>query len=381
MLGGGLAQGEEGLTLVLTLLGGLVVLVALATAQGLLGQRRRSPLAALTAGPLGVLGARHVAGAVMLVMMVGWYGVNVGVAGVATARLLSAPDAVGIALFGAIALATVWRGVSALSWAALTAGLATVVLAAWGLHLAMQDHALSLETAHTATDPIGPFHGAALVVGYGAAFALRTPDFTCDLERPRQVVWCALAGMAAPLACFALAGAVLQAATGSWDVADILRSLSSPRAAYLFVAVGVFGSVMTNVYSGALALSTVTRVSHGRAMVAVSLAGAALAASGFREQMLGYLVGMAILAPPLIVLCLLAGPQRASGIPTWRWPGLAAWGVSVGVGLGVQATGSGAGAFAATLIAWFAGLRSRHGAGHTSRSRHPKRRTYGDRRW
>lgn len=381
MMGGGLARGTAGRELLAALAAGLVVLTGLAIAQGMLGQATGRALGDLAAGPLGVLGARRVAGTVMLVMMVGWYGVNVGVAGVATARLLALPDVAGVLLFGTVALATVWRGVSALSGAALAAGVATVVLAAWGLHLAAADHALSLTGPHTATQPIGTLHAAALVVGYGAAFALRTPDFTRDLERRRQVAWCAVAGMAIPLACFALIGAALRAATGSWDVAEVLHRLSGPQAAYVFVAVGFFGSVMTNVYSGALALTSVTGVTHRRAMVAVSVAGAALAASGFRERMLGYLVGMAILAPPLIMLCLLARRVGPTGPPDWRRSGLAAWGVSVGVGLGVQATGSGAGAFAATLIAWFAGLRSPRGAGHTSRPSHPKRRTYGDRRW
>lgn len=381
MMGGGLAEGLEGLLLVATLTVGVVALTALAVAQGVLGQRRRMPLGPLTAGPLGEAGARRVAALAMLMMMVGWYGVNVGVAGVATGRLLGIPDTGGIVLFGLLALATVWRGISALSWAALAAGVATVVLAAWGLHLAAGSSDLALTSARTAADPVSPLQGIAIVVGFGAAFALRTPDFTRDLERPRQVLWCALAGMTVPLVCFALAGAALHAATGTWDLADVLNRLSSPTAAYLFVAIGFFGSVMTNVYSGALALEAAGRVRHRHAMVAVTLVGMVLAASGFRERMLGYLVGMAILAPGLVVLCVLfwRGPARVT--PGWRRPGLVAWGVSVGVGLGVQATGSGAGALAAALVAGFAGLRSADVVRETPESSHPKRRTYGDRRW
>lgn len=69
------------------------------------------------------------------------------------------------------------------------------------------------------------------MVGYGAAFSLRTPDFTHDLRRTRQVVWCALAGLVVPLGVFAIAGAALQAATGTWDLADVMRRLGSPDVA------------------------------------------------------------------------------------------------------------------------------------------------------
>jgi hypothetical protein len=90
---------------------------------------------------------------------------------------------------------------------------------------------------------------------------------------------------------------------------------------------------------------------------------------------------MAILAPGLVVLCVLFWRGAARVTPGWRRPGLVAWGVSVGVGLGVQATGSGAGALAAALVAGFAGLRSPDVVRETPESSHPKRRTYGDRRW
>lgn len=356
MLGGGLAEGLEGAVLVVTLLLGAALLAALAIGQGVLGQRRGLTLHGLTAGPLGVEGSRRVAALAMLGMMVGWFGVNVGVAGVATARLLDIPDTAGVTVFGVVALATVWRGVSWLSWAALAAGLATVVLAAWGLHLTAEAHPLTLTSPRTGVEPLGVLGGVSLVVGYGAAFALRTPDFTRDLERPRQVVWCGLAGLAAPLVVFALVGAALQAATGTWNLADVLNRLSSPTAAYVFVAVGFFGSVMTNVYSGALALSAAAPVEHRRAMVAVTAVGVVLAASGFSERMLEYLVGMAIIAPGLAVLCWLAWRTLRQPPVGWRTAGLVAWGGSVAVGVALQAVGWGSGAVAAVLVALILGL-------------------------
>jgi cytosine permease len=379
MAGGGLAEGTQGVALVATLLAGVAALTALAVTQGALGVRLRLPLAAIVAGPLGTAGGRRVGSLVMLALMLGWYGVNVDVAGTATARLLGVPDRAGMVLFGLVTLAAAWRGVAALSWAALAAGLATVVLAGWGLRLAAQDHGLALASAHTATDPVGHVQGAALVVGFGAAFALRTPDFTRDLARPRQVLWCGLVGLALPLTAFCLAGAALQAATGTWNLADVLRGLGSPTAAYLFVAVGFLGSVMTNVWSGALALCGAAPVGHGRAMAAVAAAGLAIAATGFGDRMLEYLVAMAIVAPGLTVLCWLAWRRGAVPPVGWRTAGLLGWGLSVALGLTAAAFRLAPGPVVAAAVATFVGLRLRPPVGQTAASGHTTRRAHGDR--
>ena len=110
------------------------------------------------------------------------------------------PDVVGVVAFAAIMLAVAGRGLGVLSWSATSPGVATVALAAWGLHLAFADRALTLSGEAAGRNPTSILTGVVLVVGYGSAFSLRAPDFTHDLARPRQVVWCALVGLAAPVA-------------------------------------------------------------------------------------------------------------------------------------------------------------------------------------
>ncbi len=255
MLGGGVGEGLEGGALVIALVVGVTLLTTLACVQGMLGQSTGLSLARLTAGPLGVEGSRRTASVVMLAMMLGWFGVNVGVAGVALARLVGVPDTVGVIAFSAIMLVVAGRGLGVLSWSATVAGVATVVLAAWGLHLAFADRELTLSGGEAGSHPTSILTGVVLVVGYGSAFSLRAPDFTHDLGRMRQVLWCALVGLAVPVLIFGLAGAALQAATGNWDLADVMRDLGSPELAYLFVAVGFTGSVLTNIWSGGLSLT------------------------------------------------------------------------------------------------------------------------------
>lgn len=341
MAGGGVGRGLRGGELVAALLVGVGLLGGLAVTQGVLGQRTGKSLGALAAGPLGVAGSRRSASIVMLAMMVGWFGVNVGVAGVAVARLVGVPEFAGVALFAVAMLGVVALGLGALSWSALAAGLATTGLAAYGMHLAFADRAVTLSGGQAGGEPVSFAAAVALVVGYGAAFSLRTPDFTHDLARPRQVVWCALTGLMVPVTAFALAGAALQAATGSWDLADVLRDLGSAEIAYLFVAVGFTGSVLTNIWSGALSLTDAAPgVPHRAALLAVAVAGSAVAAGGFAELMLPWLTVMALAAPGLVAVCAvhaLRGPSETAG---WRSTGLYCWGAGFSCGIALHLAGS-----------------------------------------
>lgn len=195
MMGGGVAEGVTGWLLPIVLVVGAVLLATLAGGQGVLGQATGRPLLAITAGALGRRASRLTAAPVIFLMMLGWFALNASVAGTATGRLLHVPDRLGMVLFGAGMLAIVWFGVDALSWSALVAGIATVVIAIEGVATVARDRDLSLLGDGSAGAPIGALPAITLVVGYGAAFALRTPDFTRDLRSRAEVARCAVIGL------------------------------------------------------------------------------------------------------------------------------------------------------------------------------------------
>jgi cytosine permease len=351
MTGGGVGEGLRGGELVAALAVGVALLAALAIGQGILGQRTGRTLSALTAGPLGETGSRRTASVVMLLMMIGWFGVNVGVAGVALGRLAGVPDVAGVALFAAIMLGVARAGLGTLSWSALVAGLATTALAAYGLHLAFADAPVTLSGGRAGSEPMSFASAVVLVVGYGAAFSLRTPDFTHDLARTRQVVWCALTGLVVPLMAFALAGAALQAATGTWDLADVLRRLGSPEVAYLFVALGFTGSVLTNIWSGGLSLSDAApSIAVSWSMPAVTLVGGVAAAAGFSDHMLGWLAVMALAAPGLAAICAIHAVRGKAARPGWGTTGLCCWGAGFACGIALHMAGSWMALPVATLL-------------------------------
>jgi cytosine permease len=303
MMGGGVAEKLDGAAMLAAIGVGVLLLGGLAAAQGLLGQREGLTLAGLYARALRAPAARRAASLAMLAMMVGWFALNVSVAGAGLGRMIGVPDRAGMALFAAAMLAVVWLGLDALSWSALAAGAATVALAASGLAIVVGERDVDLLGEGGAAEPAGFVAAVLLVVGYGAAFALRTPDFTHDLRRAGDVARCAVVGLMIPVAAFAVVGAVLWLSTGTWDLADVLRDLGSPTVAYGFLAVGFTGSVMTNLHSGALALSDAAGgVAFRPALLAVAAVGTALAALRFSQWMIPYLTAMAFAAPALIAV-------------------------------------------------------------------------------
>jgi cytosine permease len=338
--GGGVAEGLSGVELVTAVVVGAILLATLSGAQGVVGQREGQPLAPITARVLGTAGSRYVGSVVMLAMMLGWFGVNTGIAGAATGRLLGLGDIPGIALFALVLLGIALRGLKVLSWAGLTAGVAATALAAYGMYLVLDGREVTLSGGFTGSEPMSMAAGITLMVGYGSAFSLRTPDFTHDLARTRQVVWCALWGLCVPLIAFALAGALLYAATGDWDLGEALKDLGSSQLAYLFVAVGFVGSVLTNIWSGGLALRDVwPRVGARTAMAAVTVVGAAAAAAGLADRALDWLTLMALAAPGLVVLCVIARPGSHEPAHAWRFVPLIAWATGIVCAIGLQYAG------------------------------------------
>jgi purine-cytosine permease-like protein len=299
-------------------------------------------------------------------MMVGWFGFNTSVAGTGLGRLLHVPSRVGMALFAVAMLAVAWHGLNTLSWTALAAGLATVVLAVDGLRIALADRAGPLLGDGVPQGDLGVLPAIAVMVGYGAAFALRTPDFTHDLARPRQVVWCATLGLAAPLLAFATAGAILELSTGTWNLVDVLERLGSPNVAYAFVALGFAGSVLTNLHSGALSFEdAIPHLTHRGALVIVAVIGTGLAALNFADSMIGFLTAMALAAPCLIGVLWIDELRGHRGAARYVRVGIWAWAAGVGVGVTLRLIDSHValpvGIAAAAAVAATPLLRPRHG--------------------
>ncbi len=333
MLGGGVAQ-EVGMALVpWALLGGAAVLWALSTLMGRLGVRHRRPLVELARPVLGHKVARWSNTVLVAVLMMGWFGFGVGVAGESLAALFGMPEWIAFAVWSFILMGGLWGGIQRGSLVALGSSLATLVLMSWGVWQA-QSLAEPLQAAPT---PGTVWSGLGLVVGYGSAFSLRCVDFTQTMPNVRNVAITALLGLALPVAVVSGAGAWLYGATGTWDLALLLARLGFPTLTHAFVIVGFLGAGLTNMFSGGLALRDLLGRGGRASLALVSVVGLALALLDFEQAMVGWLGFLSAIVVPLIGVIL---SHYALGLESERavhWPGPVAWAAGALAGLATPA--------------------------------------------
>ncbi|MEZ4734512.1 MAG: hypothetical protein R3E79_46065 [Caldilineaceae bacterium] len=142
------------------------------------------------------------------------------------------------------------------------------------------------------------------LLAYATLFSLRNPDFTWDLAGDGDVLKANLC-LFFPLIFSMGVGALLYHATGHWNIADILTATRSATLGHLFLLIAVASPLLSGLYSGALALASVTRL-HLRASTALICSLTfVLAAIRFDQQLLPFLglIGAA-LGPALAVVLL-----------------------------------------------------------------------------
>jgi len=333
MLGGGVAQ-EVGLAVApRAILGGAAVLWALSTLMGRLGVRHRRPLVALARPVLGCKVARWSNTVLVAVLMMGWFGFGVGVAGESLAALLGMPEWLAFAFWSFALMGGLWGGIQRGSLVALSSSLATLALMSWGV---WQAQSLA-EPLRAAPAPGTVWSGLGLVVGYGSAFSLRCVDFTQTMPNVRNVALTALLGLALPVAVVSGAGAWLYGATGTWDLGLLLTRLGFPSLTHAFVLVGFLGAGLTNMFSGGLALQDLLGRGGRASLALVSLVGLALALLDFEQAMVGWLGFLSAIVVPLIGVILSHYALGLDSEGALHWPGPLAWALGALAGLATPA--------------------------------------------
>ncbi|MFQ5962633.1 MAG: hypothetical protein ACE5MG_14685, partial [Candidatus Methylomirabilales bacterium] len=175
-----------------------------------------------------------------------------------------------------------------------------------------------------------------VVLGYAVAFALRSPDFTRDLRRERDVLLATGLGLGVPILAFATVGAYLYLGFGTWDLPLLLASAGYPVFAGLFLVLGFVAGAIANLYSAQLSAAHLTGRDVRVGFLASLVVGTALAVAGFYQAMILWLVVLGIVVPPLIVTLVL-GSEFPRGT---AWPAPAAWALGTGAGLGAWLLGS-----------------------------------------
>lgn len=281
---------------------GAALLTLLCTMQGLTGRRRGERLNQIAGATFGTPWGAGLLNLLMGVGMMGWGGFHGGVSGASVAQLLHLPGWVGALLVATTIFTLAELGVnrwSAVSWLTTSAALGLTIFA-----LSAVD--LSLPTEPTPTAPLADwFWAIGTVIAYATLFALRNPDFTWDMTSDADV-WKISSCLFFPLIFSMSVGALLYHATGHWNIADILTTTRSATLGHIFLLLAVTAPLLSGLYSGALALSSVTRLHLRYTTALICSMTFVLASLRFDQRLLPFLgLNGAALGPALGVMLLI----------------------------------------------------------------------------
>jgi cytosine permease len=329
---------------------GCLVLYFVCVTHGLQAFRSRTPMGVSVRKIFG----GHSGGALTIVMvlaMIGWCGFYMGVGGAALSDLAGMPQVAGSCVLGMVVM-----GLSLLGqerWnplTYLTAGCA-IALTVITVVAVPSDPPPSIEL-----DPVVGFMAAlGGMISYAVVFAMRVPDFTVDIDK-ESGVWIVGLTMLVPLLALAVLGVSLYARTGLFNLADLLASTERPEAGQLFLTLSTVAPSVTAVYSGAISMESLVRVSHRAAMAVVAACATVLGVTRFDQSLIEFLEVLAAVIPPALVVMLLI--PRLGRAPRSPHP-LLAWSSGAAVALALHGVSSFAGSVAGCFFTgtwlWLAG--------------------------
>jgi len=322
LLGAGMAVRHGGEVPLIALVAGLALLAFLLWSQGSHGLR--PPFG--QGGPLADVAARMVDGTtqrllgwLMFLAMLGWFGFNVGLGGAALQQLAGLPPALGPVVLGVPIAVLAMGGMTRWNALAVVTTVATLTLVVFA---AAQLGVRTLPLTARIDDWAKVLVDMGAVVGFGAVFAVRAPDFTAGLGRRRDLA--ILVGLlCGSFFVVALGGIYAGVASGSMDWVGLLSD--NAALGNLLLAVATVGPIFTTMYSGCLALRSVApAVSERQAMVGVAAVGIVLGVLRFDLAVGTWLSVLGSALPPIIVpMAWEAAVRRRGGaprrLPFWTW--------------------------------------------------------------
>ena len=301
-VGGGLAMRLPLRDLLWLIPLGAALLTLICTSQGLAGRRRGQRLHQMAGDTFGAPWGAGLLNLLMGIGMMGWGGFHGGVSGASAAQLLHIPGWAGALLVATTIFILAELGVnrwSAVSWLTTSAALGLTIFA-----LSAVDLTLSQGSAPVVTWGEWGW-GMGTIIAYATLFALRNSDFTWDMASDADV-WKVSSTLFIPLIFSMGIGALLYHATGHWNIADILSTTRSATLGHIFLLFAVTAPLLSGLYSGALALSSVTRLPLRYATALICSMTFVLASLRFDQRLLPFLgINGAALGPALGVMLLI----------------------------------------------------------------------------
>jgi cytosine permease len=310
VVGGGLAAHLSLPALLLAIPLGALALTALAVGQSLMSRRLRLPLVGRVVHTFGPGFGGRLLNLMVALSMMGWFSFYVGISGFSLSDLLKLPGWSGPLIIATTLLILSQLGINRWNfvvWITTLSALAVAIIA------------LLAVGAKPTPGPVNGFTlsellwGIGTVISYGIVFAMRSSDFTWDLEADSDVVKSGVAFFIPFLILLGI-GVLLYQATGDWNLADILARTPSAALGHLFLILAVISPSLSGLHSAVLAMESISPLKRRQGIILMCIVGFILGATRFDHHLLLFLDWRGAILPPALVLMLAAAllPQKPS---------------------------------------------------------------------
>lgn len=371
ILGSTLAAGMPFAEMCLACLIGFTTVAATLALQSAAAAASRNDTVHMARRPFGTRGGPALIGATVGIALMGWFGVQTGIAGDSMVRILKTAFGLDVAPpLAALGLGTFMfvfavLGFSYFKWLNYVAVPCKLALVAYAMYLAVGDGAWDTILAYRPASeaPIGFATAVGMSIGAFAVGAVIAPDYARHCTTVRAAVFGTLFGILPAAMGMVICGAALSILLRTHDIVDIYARSGMPLLALSVLIMATWTTNVMNAYSAGLALAQFLpprRNARVQATLLAGLAGSGLAALGVLAHFQTFLQLLTVAIPPIAGVLLadhwFVRPSNAAPVAGFNARGLAAWmfGAAVTVALShplASLLGIGSAAAAYTLLA------------------------------
>lgn len=370
-----------GLTFYDTLLAGLIgfsVVCAFMSLESVAAVDRRRDTVALATSSFGRSGAKVVVGLALGVSLLGWFGVQSGIAGGSFAKIANlsfgwqVSASMASFVLGLFMMLTAVFGFKYLRLLNFVAVPCKLLLVGYAVVVVFQSKSFDLVTQYQPAPAarLDMLTAIGLSIGFFSVGGVISPDYARHAESRRAAVLGSVLGLLPAALGLAAVGAMLAIVQQTYDIVEIYASLGMPMLALSVLIIATWTTNVMNAYSSGLALNQLLHWPEARRQWATLIAGvlgSALAAAGILNNFMGFLMLLTVTIPPIAGVLVsdywLARSYRENTVQTVQWSGVLAWGAGVAVMLGMShPLRNVLGIVVSALVYWAAVVLARKGA-------------------
>lgn len=289
---------------------GFSVVVAYMALESVAAVDQRLDTVALATSSFGVNGAKIVVGLAIGISLLGWFGIQSGIAGGAFAKISNlsfgwqvSPSlaALGLGLF--MMLIAVF-GIDYLKYLNYLAVPCKIALVVYAMIVAFQARSFDVITQYQPAPEarLDMLTAIGLAIGFFSVGGVISPDYARHATTRTAAVLGSVLGLLPVAMGLAACGAMLAIIQQTYDIVEIYAKFGMPILALSVLIIATWTTNVMNAYSSGLAINQLLHWPDSRRKLATLLAGVSgsvLAAAGILDNFMGFLMLLTVTIPPI----------------------------------------------------------------------------------